>query len=107
MVSYQPNPHLSQYSYYCLHIGPHHVGHPTDLCEVIEVIHRGFPFSNAISQALNSHIQADFVSVFEAVRHGLGRIVDPHLDMFSFRQNFYILNFKGPGLSGLLFFTAR
>ena len=67
----------SRYSYHCLHIGPHHVGHTTDLCEVIEVIHRGFPFSNTISQALNSHIQADFIPVFEAVRYGFSGIVDP------------------------------
>lgn len=40
-------------------IGPHYIGHPTALCEIPEVIQRGF--SNAVSKGFNSHIQADSV----------------------------------------------
>ena len=39
-------------------------------------------------------IQADFVSVFEAVCHGFGRIVDPHLEC-SMRVCFDALEIKG------------
>ena len=55
------------------HIGPHHIGHATDLCEVPEVVHCGATVSDAFFQRFKSDVQADFVAVFEAVGNCFGR----------------------------------
>src|SRR5579883_2168792 len=59
-------------------IGAHDVGHPADLREAPQLVHRRPPFAPGLAQRLQRHIQPDLVPIFEAVGDGLGRAVDAH-----------------------------
>ena len=45
-----------------------------------EFIDRACPLTQAVTQRLDRHVEAQLVTVLEAIRHGLGRLIDRHLN---------------------------
>lgn len=79
-----------------LKIGPHHVGHSTDSCVLQRSSKVACRFSTQSRSASMATFEADLVSVFETVRHRLGRVVGPDWNAL----NHLRLDALGTGRSG-------
>jgi hypothetical protein len=55
-----------------------------------------FSLAATIAKSLHGNVKADFVPVFETIRHCLGGVVHFHFNSF----NLMLLNAFGQGLSG-------
>lgn len=71
-------------SYHGFQVGPHYVFHPTQPGEVQQAVHLHAPTLLISPQSFQCDIQADLVSILEAIRQCLFRNIDPNPDAIDF-----------------------
>lgn len=77
-----------------LHVGSHDIGNTADLRIMPKIVHGAAPLPPALSKSFQCHVEADFVSILEAVGHGFSWIVD--LDRDSLNEMLF-----DPGAEGI------
>lgn len=66
----------------CLEIGVNNLGYPADFGGSPQLVHTPLMFALEVSQGLQRHLDANLVSVLEAIGYRLGGIRDLHGNPF-------------------------